>query len=297
MLIRCLCDKYGFDEVCLTQFGGSWAGLRRFAIKNYTKRYVVDGIVQDSDLLEVFWVPGFVHVSLDAALANKLAECNGDHVTYINEAQKHDTRELMCVSRKATVQLYIDDGPGTVERVNKATEKVLEGLFGWDGDAIGVRDMKNPLRPSWDIYFMKLAQLAASRSSCMKRKVGCVIVQDLHVIATGYNGTPRDLINCSDGGCPRCNNGDKSLSICFCLHAEENALLEVGRDRLGQNAVLYCNTCPCLTCSVKIIQIGIVEVVYSNSYRMDKDCTEIFAKAGVKLWQLCLPETTLVVCA
>lgn len=57
------------------------------------------------------------------------------------------------------------------------------------------------LRPSWDQYFMQLASLAAQRSNCMKRRVGCVIVRDRRVISTGYNGTPRNITNCNEGGC------------------------------------------------------------------------------------------------
>lgn len=57
------------------------------------------------------------------------------------------------------------------------------------------------LRPSWDQYFMQLADLAAHRSNCMKRRVGCVIVREKRVISTGYNGTPRGMTNCNEGGC------------------------------------------------------------------------------------------------
>ena len=57
------------------------------------------------------------------------------------------------------------------------------------------------LRPNWDHYFMQLASLAAQRSNCMKRRVGCVLVREKRVISTGYNGTPRNLKNCNDGGC------------------------------------------------------------------------------------------------
>ena len=86
-----------------------------------------------------------------------------------------------------------------------------------------------------------------------------------------YNGTARGLRNCNEGGCPRCNSGSSSghgLDQCVCLHAEENALLEAGSERLGENAVLYCNTCPCLVCSVKIIQSGVKVVVYHLGYKM-----------------------------
>lgn len=145
------------------------------------------------------------------------------------------------------------------------------------------------LRPSWDNYFMSLASLAAQRSNCMKRRVGCVVVSHNHrVISTGYNGTPRGIRNCISGGCPRCNKGagrGQSLATCLCIHAEENALLEAGRDRLREGAVLYCDTCPCLTCSIKIAQVGISEVVYAYRYSMDEETAAVFKEAGVKLRQ------------
>ena len=100
----------------------------------------------------------------------------------------------------------------------------------------------------------------------MKRRVGAVLVLNKRVISTGYNGTPRGMRNCNEGGCARCNstsitaaarnlklNGPSlsgtatpvksgvALDECLCLHAEENALLEAGRDRC-EGAVIYCNT-------------------------------------------------------
>ncbi|KAK5102664.1 Deoxycytidine monophosphate (dCMP) deaminase [Lithohypha guttulata] len=145
------------------------------------------------------------------------------------------------------------------------------------------------LRPPWDAYFMHLAHLASLRSNCMKRRVGCVLTLNFRILSTGYNGTPRGLTNCNEGGCPRCNNsgstGGASLSTCLCLHAEENALLEAGRERIREGAVLYCDTCPCLTCSVKIAQVGVKEVVYSQSYNMDEASRRVLAEAGVKLRQ------------
>lgn len=119
---------------------------------------------------------------------------------------------------------------------------------------------------------MTLSSLAARRSNCMKRRVGCVLVRSKRVISTGYNGTPRGLANCNEGGCARCNSaaeGGVGLSTCLCMHAEENALLEAGRERVGGGAILYCDTCPCLTCAIKIVQVGVVEVVYAEGYSMD----------------------------
>lgn len=156
---------------------------------------------------------------------------------------------------------------------------------------LGKLDLTNAdrLRPSWDAYFMSLSSLAAQRSNCMKRAVGCVLVgPSRRVVSTGYNGTPRGVRNCGEGGCPRCNAGESSgvsLATCLCLHAEENALLEAGRERIREGSTLYCNTCPCLTCSIKIVQVGISEVVYSQGYSMDGETAEVFRSAGVRLRQ------------
>ncbi|KAI9004049.1 cytidine deaminase-like protein [Gaertneriomyces semiglobifer] len=145
------------------------------------------------------------------------------------------------------------------------------------------------LRPSWDAYFMELCDLAAKRSNCMKRRVGCILVKDRRVISTGYNGTPRGVPNCSEGGCPRCNSNSRcgtGLDVCLCLHAEENALLEAGRERVDSGEViLYCNTCPCLGCAKKIVQVGVKQVVYSQAYGMDGMTADLFKTAGVKLRQ------------
>ena len=85
----------------------------------------------------------------------------------------------------------------------------------------------------------------------------------------------------------RCNGSapcGSNLDECVCLHAEENALLELGRDRGGaQGTVLYCNTCPCLRCAVKIAQTGVQEVVYQLEYSMDGRSTQILAEAGVRI--------------
>ncbi|KAI0332019.1 hypothetical protein GY45DRAFT_1321569 [Cubamyces sp. BRFM 1775] len=146
---------------------------------------------------------------------------------------------------------------------------------------------KERLRPGWDTYFMQLASLASQRSNCMKRRVGAILVRNARVVSTGYNGTPRGLRNCNEGGCTRCNTASETPDECLCLHAEENALLEAGR--VGDGAILYCNTCPCLKCTIKIIQTGIREVVYNLSYKVDDASAALFAEAGVILRRHAIP--------
>lgn len=146
----------------------------------------------------------------------------------------------------------------------------------------------NCLRPDWDNYFMMLASHASMRSNCMKRRVGAILVRENRIVATGYNGTPRGLMNCNEGGCARCNGSSTAEGTCLCLHAEENALLEAGRERTG-GATIYCNTCPCLTCTIKIIQAGAREVVYNLSYKVDDASATLFRDAGVLLRRHHLP--------
>jgi dCMP deaminase len=115
-------------------------------------------------------------------------------------------------------------------------------------------DDKNLVRPNWDTYFMRLAYLIASRTNCMKRAVGSVIVQDKRIIAAGYNGTPFGIKNCNEGGCARCNSMTASgagLDTCYCIHAEENAVIEAGRQKAA-GATIYVTTYPCLMCAKKI---------------------------------------------
>lgn len=188
------------------------------------------------------------------------------------------------------------DSQGHGRLCSKAALHIINSYLSLDDfhKHLGDLDIVNPdrIRPSWDAYFMQLASLASLRSNCMKRRVGCVLVRNKRVISTGYNGTPRGLRNCNEGGCARCNMasaGGVALGTCLCLHAEENALLESGRERVGDQATLYCNTCPCLTCSVKITQIGVKEVVYNQAYSMDQQSAKIMEEAGVLLRQFSPP--------
>lgn len=216
-------------------------------------------------------------------------------------AGKQSALSLEEFVHKADEQLYAPH-TGLAGIQNRAQLNLVNSTSSLDTlyTALTSLDLPNEerLRPGWDLYFMQLADLAALRSNCMKRRVGCVLAQGKRVVSTGYNGTPRGMKNCNEGGCPRCNSsGNKAgaaLDTCLCLHAEENALLEAGRERIRDGSILYCNTCPCLTCSVKIAQVGISEVVYSTGYHLDSAAAAIFEEAGVKLRQFSPPREGLI---
>jgi dCMP deaminase len=132
-------------------------------------------------------------------------------------------------------------------------------------------------RPSWDEYFITIAKLTSERSNCIKRKVGCIIVKDNRILCLGYNGTPRGMLNCFEGGCARCNANcttATNLDTCLCLHAEENALLFLSQRNI-QDATLYVTLLPCISCAKKIVQCKLKRVVYINNYHSELDCISI----------------------
>lgn len=145
-------------------------------------------------------------------------------------------------------------------------------------------------RPDWDNYFMGIAKVVALRSNCIKRKVAAVIVKDQRIIATGYNGTPRGVKNCSEGGCPRCSNIDasgKGLEECLCSHAEENAIVQSAYHGVGiKDAILYTTFSPCLICTKMIINAGLREVVYNMDYSLTETAFNLLKEAGVALRKL-----------
>lgn len=144
-------------------------------------------------------------------------------------------------------------------------------------------EIKN--RPGWDRYFMDIAHVAATRSNCSRRQVAAVLVRDRRIISTGYNGTPRGVKNCCDGGCPRCNSNTPSgsnLHECLCSHAEENAIVQAAYHGIAvKGATLYTTYSPCLLCAKMIINAGIVEVVYHEHYSIDDVSTRLLHEAGV----------------
>ena len=142
-------------------------------------------------------------------------------------------------------------------------------------------------RPDWDEYFMEIANVVALRSNCSRRHVAAVIVKDRRIISTGYNGTPRGIRNCNEGGCPRCSSHTPSgtnLTECLCSHGEENAIVQAAYHGICvKDSTLYTTFSPCLLCAKMIIHAGIKEVVYKERYSIDDTSKRILKDAGVKL--------------
>ncbi len=143
------------------------------------------------------------------------------------------------------------------------------------------------IRPGWDDYFMDIAGMAATRSNCSRRQVAAVIVRDHRLISTGYNGTPRGVRNCCDGGCARCNSdipSGEGLSECLCSHAEENAIVQAAYHGIAvKDATIYTTFSPCLQCAKMIVNAGIREVIYHRRYSIDQTAMNLLREAGVKV--------------
>jgi dCMP deaminase len=139
-------------------------------------------------------------------------------------------------------------------------------------------------RPSWDEYFMDIARLVSSRSTCMRRQVGAVMVKSKHVLATGYNGTPSGITHCSETGCLReqlkVPSGERH-ELCRGLHAEQNAIIQAARHGVDINgATLYCTHSPCIICSKMLINAGIKQIVYIHGYP-DQMSLDMIGEAGI----------------
>ena len=117
---------------------------------------------------------------------------------------------------------------------------------------------------------MKMANDVATRTTCLRRGVGAVIVKDRRILATGYNGVPTGLTHCSETGCLREQLGVPSgqrHEICRGLHAEQNAIIQAARYGINiAGATIYVNTQPCVVCAKMLINAGITEIVYQNPY-------------------------------
>lgn len=184
-------------------------------------------------------------------------------------------QQLRATWRKADATI-VNDGP-----IDALTADIDRLAGGW---------LMRAQRPDWDEYFMQIARIASLRSNCMKRKVAAVIVKDRRIISTGYNGTPRGVKNCNEGGCPRCNSfadSGTALGECFCSHAEENAIVQAAYHGISvSKATLYTTYSPCLICTKMIVNAGIVEVVYNLDYPLGEVARDLMAEAGVTMRQI-----------
>ncbi len=250
------------------------------------RNYVIDSIRHPAEVDALRRAsPHFRLIWIEAAIATRLerlrARGRGGDPTTLAELEAVEARELGSADPNAQQLLAVRDradftlaNDGTLADLHDATQRVLARCLHFE-------------RPGWDEYFMSIARVVASRSNCVKRKVGAVIARDRRIISTGYNGTPRGVKNCNEGGCPRCNafaNEGTRLDECLCSHGEENAITQAAYHGVTvKAATIYTTFCPCLMCTKMIINSGLEEVVYNAEYPLAETSLALLKEAGVKV--------------
>lgn len=253
------------------------------------RHYVIDSIRHPAEVERLRATsPSFRLLWIDADESIRIERLrqrarNGDPTT-LDDLRRLEGRELrspdpsgqqlLAVRAVADFELRND---GDLEALHAALQEVLARCQHFE-------------RPGWDEYFMSIARMVASRSNCVKRKVGAVIARDRRIISTGYNGTPRGTRNCNEGGCPRCNSfaqGGTRLDECLCSHGEENAITQAAYHGVSvRDGTIYTTFSPCLTCTKMIINAGLEEVVYCAQYPLGDVALALLREAGRKVRQV-----------
>lgn len=144
------------------------------------------------------------------------------------------------------------------------------------------------IRPSWDDYFMEVADAISKRATCDRGRSGCVIARDKQLLVTGYVGSPQGLPHCDEIGHQMKKtiheDGHVTQHCVRTVHAEQNAICQAAKRGISINgATLYCRMTPCRTCAMLIINCGIVRVVCENRYHSADESEEMFKQAGIQL--------------
>ncbi|MBU3668681.1 MAG: cell division protein DedD [Candidatus Taylorbacteria bacterium] len=151
-----------------------------------------------------------------------------------------------------------------------------------------MKKSKKDSRPTWDEYFMSLADVVGQRGTCDRGKSGCVIMKDKRILTTGYVGAPMGLPHCDEAGHEMHKvtheDGTESMHCIRTVHAEQNAIVQAARIGISlEGSTLYCKMTPCYVCAKLIINSGIVRVVASKDYHAAKQTKRVFKQAKIKL--------------
>lgn len=143
-------------------------------------------------------------------------------------------------------------------------------------------------RPSWDEYFMQITDMVATRSTCLRRKVGAIFVRENRILATGYNGSPMGLKHCDEVGCIRQENqieSGRDLHLCRGAHAEANLITQCAKFGISaEGSTLYINASPCSLCMKMLVNVGVKKIVYRELYN-DSLALQIAEEAGLEMIQ------------
>ncbi len=161
-----------------------------------------------------------------------------------------------------------------------STEELIDKIGGILGK------IKSHVRPSWDEYFMNLAEVTGTRGTCNRGRTGCVIVKDKHILVGGYAGSPKGLPHCDEVGhlmkTVIHEDGSESRHCLRTAHAEQNAICQAAKIGISiEGSTIYAKMTPCAACAKMIINVGIKRIVCKKRYHADSESEELFKQAGV----------------
>ena len=249
------------------------------------KNCIIESIRTPGEVDALRSKPNFYLFAVDAAPRVRydravLRGSETDHIDYdtflANEQREMDNADPNKQNLKYCIQQadYCFDNNGTIDDLNQQVEQVLGKIM--------------YRRPSWDEYFMELANTASKRATCDRGRSGCVIVKDRQLLVTGYVGSPSGLPHCDEVGhlFRKTIEADGRITThgVRTVHAEQNAICQAARRGIALNgATLYCRTTPGRTCAMLIINGGIKRVVCERKYHAGAESEELFRQAGVKI--------------
>ncbi|KAJ1609432.1 Dcd1p-like dCMP deaminase [Cryptosporidium canis] len=278
----CGCD-IGDTYECWVKFRARKAFM--VTTSDWNSNYIISKLSKEFEL-DIFSNTFFVSLAIDIPSISRFSMLMNKYEN--NDQIYHEKTVDMLTDNPDNVKVLLSllinelnesrDGTSRLLRKSDYYIGYFKDFCDLENKILGLKLSDMDLRPSWDEYFMKIAKIASQRSNCISRKVGSVIVKDKKILSTGYNGTPKNMNNCFEGGCARCTNPDrvegKSLETCSCMHAEANAMLFAGIEKCN-GATIYITLMPCISCTKSIIQCEIERVVYSAEYTIPENISTI----------------------
>ena len=138
-----------------------------------------------------------------------------------------------------------------------------------------------------DQYFIEIAEIISKRSTCIKRKVGAVLVKNNHIVSTGYNGAPSGLPHCNKERCVRQNlKAGERPELCRGVHAEVNCIIQAALHgtSIEGDTTLYCTTFPCMSCLKLLVNAKVKRILYKEGYYMENQVKqELVKESGIKI--------------
>jgi dCMP deaminase len=266
-----------FGNKLRDEFGPEILAKRAIAKLNGSLNIVVDSIRNTAEIQELRKLTDFILIGIDAPLEIRF------------EREKKRGRVGLPQTFEEFIKLEKEEQSTqkNAQQLNECLKAADSIIFNdWTKDSFRRKiDQIIFKRPSWDEYFLKMAFLAAERSTCLRHHVGAVIVKDKRILTTGYNGAPSGTKDCLELGCLRDKERIPSGTrheICRATHAEQNAIIQAGLHGVSTDgAVIYCTHSPCILCAKMIVNARIRKFITCGKYA-DDAFKELFKEAKIE---------------